>query len=118
MIDWPLPKDISTLRGFLGFTSYYSRFVKGYDLIAKPPTSMLKKDNFEWTVEARGAFEELKMAMTKTLVLALPNFKKPFKGILMIAMMALGQCWCRTKRPLAFISKVLGPMKRSWSTYA
>ncbi|KAF5468711.1 hypothetical protein F2P56_012852 [Juglans regia] len=79
MVDWPLPKDISALRGFLGHTGYYRRFVKGYGLIAKPLITMLKKDSFEWTIEAREAFEELKQAMTKTPVFVLPNFEKPFE---------------------------------------
>lgn len=38
---------------------------------------MLKKDNFEWTNEVIIAFEDLKRAMTCTLVLALLDFEKP-----------------------------------------
>ncbi|XP_040996079.1 uncharacterized mitochondrial protein AtMg00860-like [Juglans microcarpa x Juglans regia] len=79
MVDWTLPKDISALRRFLGLTSYYGWFVKGYGLIAKPFTTMLKNDSFEWTIEAREAFEELKRAMTRTPVFGLPNFEKPFE---------------------------------------
>ena len=68
MVDWPRLKDVSALRGFLGLTGYYRRFMKGYGLIAKPLTSMIKKEGFEWTKETRGAFEDLKRLMTNTLV--------------------------------------------------
>ncbi|XP_042984723.1 uncharacterized protein LOC122313630 [Carya illinoinensis] len=46
MVDWPLLNDISALRGFLGLTVYYRQFMKNYGLIAKPLTSLLKKNNF------------------------------------------------------------------------
>ncbi|XP_042962584.1 uncharacterized mitochondrial protein AtMg00860-like [Carya illinoinensis] len=80
IVDWPLPKDVLALRDFLGLTGNYWQFVRNFGLIAKPLISLLKKDNFEWTKEAREAFDELKRTMTMTPVLALPNFEKPFEA--------------------------------------
>ncbi|KAH0697723.1 hypothetical protein KY289_015205 [Solanum tuberosum] len=52
MISWPSPRDIKSLRGFLGLTGYYRKFVKDYDA-------------FSWGERAQQAFEALKLAMTQ-----------------------------------------------------
>ncbi|GKD96850.1 retrovirus-related pol polyprotein from transposon 17.6 [Tanacetum coccineum] len=76
--NWPKPKNIKELQGFLRLTGYYRRFFQNYGKIAKPLTSLLKKGNFHWDLEATSAFQKLKEAMSHTLVLGLLNSEEPF----------------------------------------
>lgn len=76
--EWPTPKNVKQLRGFLGLTGYYRRFIKNYASIASPLTDLLRKEAFIWSETADSAFTKLKEAITSAPVLALRNFTQPF----------------------------------------
>ena len=115
MASWPIPQNIKALRGFLGLTGYYRKFVKDYGTIARPLTDLLQKDNFHWNKEATEAFRALKEAMASTPVLRLPDFSKEFtiesdacnSGIVLT----------QEGQPLAYFSKALGARGQAMSTY-
>eukprot|EP00253_Pinus_taeda_P019917 PITA_19917 len=66
--EWKIPTYIKHMRGFLGLTGYYHKFVKNYGRIEAPLTTLLKKDAFSWTLKATKAFEHLKEAMCQASV--------------------------------------------------
>ena len=49
ILDWPTPKNVTELKGFLGLCTYYRRFTKGFSQLAAPLTDLTKKGAFSWT---------------------------------------------------------------------
>jgi hypothetical protein len=117
VIDWPIPKNLKQLRGFLGLTGYYRRFIKSYATIAAPLTDLLKKDSFQWSDVAAEAFHHLKHAITSAPVLVLPDFSKPFILETDASGIGIGAVLSQAGHPIAYFSKKLGPTSQKQSAY-
>lgn len=115
---WPIPSSRKELRSFLGLAGYYHKFVRNFGLLAQPLTALLKKNSlFVWTAEHTESFELLKKALSFALVLALPNFAKPFHIETDACGRGIGAVLMQGGHPLAFISKALSPRNQGLSTY-
>ena len=88
---WPRPNHVSELRSFLGFASYYRRFVEGFAKLAAPLHRLVaqltgtkarkplgRSLHAAWTEECEQSFEGLKKRLVSTPVLAYANFSSPF----------------------------------------
>ncbi|XP_021773532.1 uncharacterized protein LOC110737482 [Chenopodium quinoa] len=117
IVEWKTPRNLRELRGFLGLTGYYRKFVKHYAQIAGPLTAQLKKENYGWTEEATAAFQNLKTAMTTAPVLAVPDFREGFVVETDASEYGLGVVMMQRDRPIAFFSKLLGVRARAKSIY-
>ncbi|XP_059310928.1 uncharacterized mitochondrial protein AtMg00860-like [Lycium ferocissimum] len=78
MVDWPTPTNLRGLRGFLGLTGSYRKYVLNYGVICRPLNELLKKDAFKRGEEVHKSFAALKQAMSTTPVLTLPDYSQEF----------------------------------------
>ncbi|WVZ85188.1 hypothetical protein U9M48_032138 [Paspalum notatum var. saurae] len=73
------PGNRHEIRSFLGLAGYYRCFIKDFSKIAKPMTSLTKKNaKFVWGPKCEEGFRELKKPLTTAPVLAQPDVTKPF----------------------------------------
>ena len=90
--EWPVPKTVSEVQRFVGFTSFYRRFVKDFAKIACPlhlvtqggvhyqtkTKTKVRYPPLEWGPEQQKAFDMLKQACCSTPVLGFADYAKPF----------------------------------------
>lgn len=89
--EWPVPGTLKELRSFLGFCSYYRRFIESFSQIAGPlhdvvnaclrETSHVKAAQLyksSWTSQCQTAFERLKDKLTSAPTLGYADFTLPF----------------------------------------
>ena len=107
MVSWLVPTSVKALKGFLGLTGYYRKFIRHYGQIVAPLTTQLKKNSFVWTPQAKVAFQQLKLVVSQPLVLALPDFNLPFTIECDAFGLGLGVVLMQNQRPNAFHSQVL-----------
>jgi transposase InsO family protein len=116
--DWPQPKNVKELRGFLGLTGYYRKFIKNYGMIAKPLTQLLCKGVlFLWGPEQQHSFQLLKDTMVQAPVLAIPDFSQSFVLETDACNTGIGAVLMQNGHPVAFLSKSLCRRNETLSTY-
>ena len=71
---WKAPKDLRTLRSFLGFANYYREFIKDYATRIQPLQILVRnKDDWIWEEKHQECFEAMKETLIKAPVLGLPQ---------------------------------------------
>ena len=101
--EYPRPKNVKELRSFLGASSWFRRFIKGYGAIAAPLYRLLRKETpYTWTPDHQQAFERIRSALTSDQVLAFPDWSQPFHVFSDASGEAIGGLLCQKHPTLGF----------------
>lgn len=121
MKQYPAPTDVSKVRQFLGFSSYYRRFIPNFARIAHPLHRLTKKDvPFQWTVDCETAFQRLKDCLMSAPILSCPQCGPGKTFILETDASGLGLGAVLSKEqdgevhPIAYASRTLDPHERNY----
>ena len=118
--NFPIPRNLKELRGFLGLAGYYRKFIKDFSKIAKPLTKLLyKNQEYIWTEDQQQAFEKLKEKLYNAPVLRYPDFDRPFRLYTDASNIALGAVLHQKfedgkEHPVVYISKSLTQTEQNW----
>ena len=131
--NWPRPRNVAELRSFLGFTSYYRRFVEGFAKLAGPLHRLVAQLGgtrtrpgqdlgAAWTPQCAESFGALKSRLVSAPVLTYADFSRPFILEIDASHSGLGavlsQETDRGVRPVAYASRGLRPTERNMSNYS
>jgi hypothetical protein len=117
MMDWSIPKTLNNLRGILGLTGYYPKFVQNYGRIRTSLTTLNNKNEFSWTPKETKSFEQLKEVMCKAPTLTTPDFTKTFIVECDATGNGIGVVIMKEGRSLAFESQTLKGKELQKSIY-
>lgn len=133
--NWRCPTNVPELRSFLGFASYYRRFVEGFARLAAPLHRLVAELGGSrsrrapergfveaWSEECRHSFEALKGKLVAAPVLAYADFSLPFILEVDASYSGLGAILSQEQdgkvRPVAYASRGLRPTERNMSNYS
>jgi RNase H-like domain found in reverse transcriptase len=115
-IDFPRPKDNTSLRTLLGVANYFRGFVPNHPTIVAPLHRMIdhsaaKRSSIVWTTESITAFRDIRIAISRCPVMHFLDDVSPIRlytdasayGIGGVLSQIVDDVW----KPIAFVSKSL-----------
>ena len=117
---FPAPRDVTSVKSFLGLANFYRIFVGGYSNIARPLNSLLCKGvQFVWDEQCEAAFQQLKQRLMQSPILATADFDLPFLVFTDASKYALGgilgQVQDGKSRVIAYASRTLNKHELNYS---
>jgi hypothetical protein len=124
-----LPNNVKELRHFLGMVQYYrDMWAKRSEMLAPlsdlvgecgetktTRNNKVKKKPWHWDSIHQIAFDNVKTTIAKEVVLAYPDFTKPFDIYTDTSTKQLGSVITQDNRPIAFFSRKLSGVQSKYT---
>lgn len=118
---WPVPRNQTEVRSFLGLASYYRHFMRSFAEIARPLHQLMEKGKkFHWGEDCQRAFFTLKSCLISAPVLAYPDPLKQFILDTNASDVGIGAVLSQVEggmeRVVAYASRALTKQERKYAT--
>ncbi|MBW0508809.1 hypothetical protein O181_048524 [Austropuccinia psidii MF-1] len=122
----PMPQNKKEMMPFLGFSIYYRKKLKDFEILAKSLYRICDQQKlFEMTQERIKAYEKIKKALTEAPFLLMPDWNMPFELYIDACGDGLGAALHQvqiihdepTEVPVCYISTQIKPTEARWSAY-
>ena len=108
VMSWERPKLVFEIRSFLGLAGYYRRFIKDFSQLAPPMTRLTRKEvKFDWDDRCEEAFQELKIRLTSSPILIVPDRGQGYTVYYDASRVGLGCVLMQSGRVVAYGSRQL-----------
>ena len=111
------PKTKKELRSFIGVVNYYRDMWIRRSHVLAPLAALTSKDaKWKWEKEHSEAFRNIKKIISREVMLAYPDFNKPFVIHTDASHSQLGAVISQDNKPIAFYSRKLNPAQTRYTT--
>lgn len=122
VLNWPQPTTLKGLQRFLGFANFYRRFIRGFNTIAAPLTTMLRRGGscLPRSTAATNSFKLLKERFTTAPILHYTDPEQEFTVEIDASSTGIGAVLSQRHGnppklyPCAFYSRKLNPAEQNY----
>ena len=112
-----IPKNQRELRKFIGIVNYYrDMWIRRSHVLAPLAALTSKKTKWKWTDVHTECFEKAKRIISREVMLAYPDFSKPFEIHTDASHFQLGAVISQGGKPIAFYSRKLNDAQTRYTT--
>jgi hypothetical protein len=110
------PRNKKQMRSFIGLVNFYRYMWRQRSHLLAPLAELAgKKAKFEWTTKHQEAFDAIKAAVSKDVLLSFPDYSLPFELYTDASDQQMGAVLMQGTKTLAFWSRKLKPEQKNYS---